>query len=107
MIAAGSMDRRIVIESDSQARNDFGEIETTSSVIATIWAKKTEKKASEYFEAGVEDSSRELAFNIRYRDDITPGMRVVYDGQSYDIEQVIEKGRRGALELVCVARRER
>ena len=48
----------------------------------------------------------DVGFTIRWRADVTPLHRVVYDGRTYDVMTVADDGRREALLVVGRARTE-
>lgn len=93
----GKMDRRIVIESASEARDDYGGIQETWSTYATRWAQmKYTPKAGEAYEAQRKTSDYNVQFIIRSDTTtraITPKMRVNYDSKLYDIRAVSEIGK--------------
>ena len=73
------------------------------SEVAEVWASVSQTGVSAKFE---NDSNRKLAlrnstFRIRWRDDVTELMRVVYDGLLWDIRGIAEVGLRRGLELIC------
>lgn len=101
---AGKLDRRIDIEQRTLTKNAYGEETETWSVWATVWAQKRPKTGREYFEAQQERAESEVVWRIRHRTGIKVGEMRVNDGtHTYDIESVIEMGRREGLELLTKA----
>jgi SPP1 family predicted phage head-tail adaptor len=101
---AGTLDRRITIEQRSLSQDAYGQDTATWSEWATVWAQKRPKTGREYFEAHQERAEAEVVWRIRHRDGVKAGEMRVNDGDhTYDIESVIEMGRREGLELLTKA----
>lgn len=103
----GDLDRRIKIQQNTPAApNEFGEREPVWSDFATVWAQLRPLRGKEAMAAGAETQQHTTVFRIRYRRDITPEMCVVYNGRSYDIENIQEpQGMRGQyLDIEATAR---
>lgn len=95
---SGRMDRKITIQEYTESTNDYGEVEKSWSDVATVWAEVKQQSARETWQAG-KVAETEMMFRIRYRSGINSKMRVVYDGDNYDIAGVREIGRRDGLEI--------
>lgn len=86
----GRLDRRIRLESLNYTNGDFGQRVATWTIISEVWAnvdtrggKDNEKSQSEY-------PSRRVVFTCRFRDDVGPDDRVLWDGDVYEIVAVEE-----------------
>ena len=101
---AGRLNRRITIEQKSVTRDSYGGESITWATVATVWAAVLPIRGQEYVsirQAGAELTTR---FLIRYREGVTPAMRIVYDGAHYDIVEVINpQDGREHLELMAMA----
>lgn len=99
---AGRLRRRVTIQEKTVSRNSYGEEIITWSDVDTVWAAVEPLHGREYTEmrrAGAEVTTRII---MRYRDDVTPAMRITWDSHVYDIESVIDvDGRHVQLELMC------
>lgn len=87
---AGRLNRRITIQSKTVTRDAYGGESISWTDVATVWAAVLPIRGREYVairEAGAELTTR---FVIRYRQGVTPAMRVVHGSANYDIEQVID-----------------
>lgn len=106
-LPAGNLDRRITIEQATKTRGSAGSERLTWSTLIEVWAEKRDVSARELMTSGVQLSEATTAFRIRWREGITPGMRVLYDGRVYDIQAVLEppNTRRDALDLIGKALR--
>ena len=97
------LDRIITIQQLSVTRDSFGaEVETWVD-LAQVWASFTPQSAREQFrnESNIEQASNTAAFRIRWRDDVDETMRIVHDGHEWDIEGIIEVGRRDKMDLIA------
>ena len=52
-------------------------------------------------ESNIEQASNSAAFRIRWRADVDETMREVYEGHDWDIEGIVEVGRRDKLDLLA------
>lgn len=96
---AGRLDRRITIQQNTPSTNSFGEQDESWADLDTVWAEVRTQSGREIFAAGTQ-AEIDIAFRIRHRTDLTRAMRIVYDGDNYDILAINEIGRREGLEIV-------
>ena len=103
MTTQQQLDRIITIQQRSATRDAFGSEVVTWVDLASVWARFSPQSAREQFrnESNIEQASNTAAFRIRWRDDLDEAMRVVYDGHNWDIEGIIEVGRRDKLDLIA------
>jgi len=98
----GMMDRRIVIEQDvanQNEPNEHGEVIPDWQTLATVWAYRKPMKGSEKPQSQQELAQAEYMFRIRYRDDLTPKMRIREGAVIHDIIFIPEVGRKKATEI--------
>lgn len=102
---ASAMDRRIDLAHRTLATpNVQGErIASWGTPYASVWAQKIEVSAREYFSAGAMLAEMTTRFRIRWRADVVPTDRVIFEGDAYNIRDMTEIGRREGLELYCSA----
>lgn len=86
----GQLDHRIRIGTTVSTVNENGYPEETDSVLCTVWAGIEDDSARYFFSGDSENTSRGLAFIIRWRDGIRPGMWVLWDGIRRQITQIGE-----------------
>lgn len=91
---AGELDRRITIASFTESQNAYGEPVKTWNTLATVWANVKPASGREFFNSNQRVAEVDTIFKIRYRDDVTPQMRVLYNGSIYDIKSILEIGGR-------------
>ncbi len=102
---AGRMNRRITIEQRTDGEDAWGQPLTTWTTVATVWADvraASGSAAAERIAADRETSVAGYSMRIRWRTDITAGMRVSIGGTRYAIVDVIEDvAGREYIDLVC------
>ena len=92
----GRLDRRITIQEDVGTQDAVGqpvEIWQDIATNPTVWAEVVPVGGTEQFQARQVNAEAVAKFRIRYRSDITRKMRVVYDGDDYDIFDAAEDRR--------------
>lgn len=93
MLAAGNLNRRITIQQRGLAQDAAGQPVDAWGDVARPWAwikGQTGMSAGRDMagQGTVATSINLYSFRIRYRPSITDAMRVLYDGQAFDIKQV-------------------
>jgi SPP1 family predicted phage head-tail adaptor len=106
MLNPVKLDRRITIQRPVATQNTYGEQVISWVKVADLWAQKRDMKGMERFAAQQVMAQVDTKFVIRYRSDVTPINRLVFEGRNYDIASVLELGRRESLEILAVARAE-
>ena len=104
-IKAGQLDRRIRLQRPVTARNEYGEEVVSFVDEITVAARLVPLPGSEDFVPSDGHSAKQpTIFEIRFRKNVGPKWRVVYNGSEYEVEDVAETGRREGLRLICYAR---
>jgi SPP1 family predicted phage head-tail adaptor len=98
---SGKLDRTITIQRMTETVSASGAVASAWTNIATVRAEIVQLSAGEFLASFGEAESKAIVFRIRYLAGITNEDRVTYEGQSYDLKQVAEIGRRRSLELHC------
>ena len=95
MTEPGGLDRRITIQQNTPAAvpGGTGELIDSWADLATVWAEVIPVGGSEIFAARQTGAETVKKFRIRYRGDVLRKMRVVYDTDNYDIQDVAEDRR--------------
>jgi len=101
MVDVGTLNRRIRIETFTTSADSYGEPIKTWAVLGHVWAAIRPLKSSERFEAQQVNRQVNLRITIHHRTDVTEQMRILYDGDYYDIQGIRELGYREGLELLC------
>lgn len=97
MIDRGKLDRKIVIEEPTDAKNTQGEDVITWSTFHTAFASLLKFTGNEREQASKETSLRKTKFLITFFAGINEEMRIVYGGNNYDILLIEEYGRDGLI----------
>ena len=102
---SGRLDRLITIKSKSIITNSFGEeVIVWVTTASDVWAERLELSGSERFTAQQTVPNMSCKYRIRYRRNITPLNILIEGGNEYDIQAVLEIGRKEGLELICSTR---
>ena len=100
----GLLDRKIQIRRNKPSENDLGELEDSWEIYLERRARKMEKAGREYVSNAREIGKRVVVFRTHYTEDIKTSDRVFYYKKYYDVEDVLEIGRRDWTDIVCVLR---
>lgn len=99
---AGRLDRLVTIQSNAPTQSATGAALDSWSDLATVWAARLDGKGREFFEAAQVKAEAATIYRIRWRDDVTAGMRILDGAEIWDIQSVaLIGGRREALEVVA------
>lgn len=104
---AGAMRARINIEQLAAGADGYGQPNGAWQTVASVWAEPlpaSARVAGEQLAAGQEVATTARVWRIRYREDVTPAMRVTHGPTHYRIAQVLPDLRgREFVDLACVA----
>lgn len=97
----GRLSRRIEIQQATVTLDNVGGEVRTWSTVVRCWAQSRSITARERFASEQIREAREEVFIIRYRKDITPEMRIVFQEKKYRIVGLAEIGQKSALEITA------
>lgn len=101
----GKLDRRIRLEAVTVTRDAWNHPSETWAEVATLWATKTPRQATEPTEASQVVALEVVHWYIRHRTDVAAGSHRVREGAAvYDIIGVQELGRAEGLRLITERR---
>lgn len=104
MMQAGRLNRRVTLQQPSTATDELGQPIHGWTDVATLWADIRMKSGLESIKAGAPVSTVQASIRIRYRSDVTAGMRVVHNLQAYNITAVMpDVGGREYVDLIAEA----
>ena len=103
MIRAGSLDRSITIERGTTAIGADGTPTTTWATIAVLRAQLVANTADDTAHESGAVTTTTRTFRTRWAD-VLVGDRVVYAGNTFEVVEVVEIGRREGLDLRCSKR---
>jgi SPP1 family predicted phage head-tail adaptor len=93
---------RITIQQPTISQGSMGGATETWSTLATVWAQKANKSSREFYAAHKINAEITDLFICRHRTGVESNMRVLFDGQAYDIISAIDPdGRRRELHITC------
>jgi SPP1 family predicted phage head-tail adaptor len=100
---SGSLRYRVSIQSlDATQKNSTGQIKRVWVEICSVWADITFVNAKETIAGNREISVANVRIRIRWNKSVTPKMRVVYQDQIFDINDIMpEMKHRLYMDLLC------
>ena len=81
----GELNQMIEIVNPTTEADADGYAETHDKCVCKVWAKVVQSGDSTNPEANANAQASALNFAIRYREDVKPGMAVLFDGMRYEI----------------------
>lgn len=88
LMQAGSLDKRITIERKEVSRDTYGAEVIAWVPVLFAWAQVTPISGREFVEGRQLDEEVTTRIRMRYRQGVTPAMRVTLTGHIYDIVYV-------------------
>lgn len=102
MLKTGTLNRQVTIQRRDGGKDEYGQLTDTWVNVATVWASILHKSGLETVKSSVDISVVQTSVRIRYREDVTAAMRVVYGNTLYDIRAVMpDVAGREYCDLVC------
>lgn len=104
MISAGQLNQRITFQQKTVARNSIGEELVTWSDFSTVWAKVMPLRGNAFYAANQQQHVIDARFLIRSKSALSTDMRIVWNGENYDITNIIvgTEQYRGTIEITAV-----
>ncbi|MDJ1632524.1 phage head closure protein [Rhizobium rhizogenes] len=100
---SGKLDRIIRIDRYSAGEpNDYGTVTPSWAELATLRAQIVQAGTDEYIRAFGASDETVIVFRTRYLAGVTNADRIVYLGDTFNIKETKEIGRRKGLELRAV-----
>jgi SPP1 family predicted phage head-tail adaptor len=102
-VRIGRLRHRITIQQPTVTRNDRGAEVLAWATLATVWAEVRSISGREQ----VINNNQEIAATshqviIRHRADVTPKMRIQWEGRTFGIESLVDSdNRQRSLTLAC------
>ena len=102
-VASGKLRHKVQLQDEQIAQDpDTGEMVKTWATIATLWAEIVPLSGREFLAASAEQSEVRSRITIRYREDVTAAMRVVYRGKYFNILAVLPDAESGKEHLTLM-----
>lgn len=102
MSSVATLDERITIENETTTRASNGEVTTSYSQLATVWADATPTGGTESYKGEINLATQNYRFLIRHRTDISNRSRILWDGKYYDVKFIqpyFKSGRNNFIEI--------
>ena len=87
------LDKRIVIEKLTISIDGYGQRTRVWTVLASCWANVKLNIGNEMVSSKSTVTYRVIDVKIRYRTDLNYNMRIIYNNEYYNIDDLIELGR--------------
>ena len=100
MLASGMMDQKAVIQTPTETTNSIGEPTLTYSEFATRWIALLPLSGAERVASLQTEGTVTHRVRMRYTPGLLPKMRIVSEGRTFEIDSVVERGRRVEHELL-------
>ncbi len=100
MLKAGIMDQKAEIQSPNEGVNSIGEPTFTYSAFATRWMALLPLSGAERIASLQNEGTVTHRVRLRYTPGLKPKMRLVSEGRTFEIDSVVERGRREEHELL-------
>jgi len=102
MARAGLLKHVIEIQQPIETQDGSGSVVNSWLVYLTVHAQLLPQAGSEAVLEGHTQAFSVVKFNIRFKKGITPKMRIVYDGRTFDILNLVDvRGVGRDLEITC------
>jgi SPP1 family predicted phage head-tail adaptor len=99
---AGALDQRVAIQARTSATDESGQPLESWADQCSVWAHIRFAGGLETIRSGSPTSTLKASIRIRARDGISAGMRVMHNGQPYNIEAVPPRiARDEFMDLIC------
>jgi SPP1 family predicted phage head-tail adaptor len=96
------LDRVVSLQKWTDSRTPSGGVVRTWTEFARVFAGKRDTLGSERVAAGVEQTTADSVYRIRWRPDLTTTTRLIYKENAWDVTSIAELGgRERFLDLTC------
>jgi len=100
MLHSGIMDQLATVQTPTEGTNSIGEPTLTYSTFATRWIALLPLSGAERIASMQNEGTVTHRVRMRYTPGLKPKMRLLSDGRTFEIDSVVERGRREEHELL-------
>lgn len=100
MLKSGIMDQKATVEAPTEGVNSIGEPTFTYSTFATRWIALLPLSGAERVASMQNEGTVTHRVRMRYTPGLKPKMRILSEGRTFEIDSVVERGRREEHELL-------
>jgi SPP1 family predicted phage head-tail adaptor len=97
---SGKLDRTIKVQSFTTTVNEYGTPVQAWTDVATSRAQIIQSSTEEFLTNGASDTTS-IIFRTRYFEGVYTSSQVIYEGETFNVREVKEIGRRKGLDLRC------
>jgi SPP1 family predicted phage head-tail adaptor len=101
MISAGQLRNRVDIQQRTSTQDELGQPVETWTLVAATWGDVRNISGLETIKADAVTSQVKASIRIRYRSNVTSGMRCFANGEYYNILAVISDRANDYCDLAC------
>lgn len=99
---AGQLRNRVTIQQLTEGQDEIGQPVTTWADVASVYADIRHQNGLEAIKGDAPTSIVKASIRIRYRDDVTAGMRVLHGSTAYNITAVLpDAAKKAHVDLAC------
>ena len=100
----GRLNQRISIEQRTTSQDALGEPVESWGLVCLVWADIRHLSGLETIKSGAETAFVSASIRIRYRPDISAGMRITHGANTYDIKAILhDVSKKQFTDMVCEA----
>jgi len=99
-VKAGQLNRRVTLQQQVETRDSYGGVQTGWADAGSYWARVRDLSAGEKVAGGQEVAWRTREFVLRNGVAVDERMRILYDGDAYDIRSVFRHPDRTVVQAV-------
>lgn len=88
-LPAGKLRHRVLIQQQVTTKDEDGVQTTTWVNVATVWASVEPLSAREFIQSGQTQSAVAARITMRYRDGLSPSMRLIHRGEIFNIADLL------------------
>lgn len=88
----GELNQRVTLQRRAVGTDAMGQASGAWTDVATVWARVLPLRGREFFAAAQVQQELSIKVTMRYRADVEPTMRLMWQGKPHDITGVIQLG---------------
>ena len=99
----GKLNDRVTLQRRAAGSDAMGQASGAWTEVATVWALVLPLRGREFFAAAQVQQEQSIKVTMRYRADVEPTMRLMWQGKPHDITGVIQlAGEKAWLEVMAL-----
>lgn len=105
---SGKLRNKIVVQYETTGRDAYGGVTTSWATHATYWSSVLHIGGTETLASDQVRGNLQVQFTVRFDPSvsrITPDMRVIYDGRTFDIQSAVNDDEMSKMALITTVER--